>query len=256
MDASFTISESFKTIFAGIAYFSKPKILLLFILTTASLFLITYFGVYLTLNIIIQSPLTANYTVYYPSYVIPAALCLVLLEFFLFFYFLSVTLELKKRIEFNLRSNTLDAFSVGLKKYPKFLIATIVQFFLLAGGLVLLVIPGVYLGVKSIFFNIESHNGDAKLSSGLNDSFALTKGYSLKILPVFLFYLLLFFGLIYWTLNSGLDLIWIYLIISIIVTFCTIAYTFSADNLYHLIKRVTQGGNIKSQLFRRIIRIN
>ncbi len=249
---SFTFKTTLKTILSGISSILNPRVMIIFLFMVASLFTIAYFGLYSMLNVIIQSPATANYTAYYPSYIIPIALGFVLVEFFLFFYLLSSALEMKKRIEFKAGVNLSDAFLTGLKKYPKFIIATIAQMFLSIGGLFLLIVPGVYLGTKSIFFNIEAHNGET-LPHSLKDTFTITKGYFYRILPVFILYSALFLVLAYTTLNSGLDIFWVYFLSSIILSFCVTAYTFSSDDLYHALKRAKSGVGIKSTLFHRMM---
>ena len=113
---SFTFKTTLKTILSGISSILNPRVMIIFLFMVASLFTIAYFGLYSMLNVIIQSPATANYTAYYPSYIIPIALGFVLVEFFLFFYLLSSALEMKKRIEFKAGVNLSDAFLTGLKK--------------------------------------------------------------------------------------------------------------------------------------------
>lgn len=246
-------SDALAAIVSGMRYFLDMKIFLFFVLMFLSIFLIGYFGIYVGLSIALQNPFNSAYTTAYPSYVAPVALALVLLSFFLFFYFLSVELEFKKRAEFKVHSSFSSVLSAALIKYPKFLISVVFQSFLLIGGLVLFVVPGVYLGVKSMFFDIESHNGDRPLSNALMDSFSTTKSTFLKPLELFLFYLVLFGVLVYILVNvSSIGLMFLMLGFSIILSFCTTTYTLSSDTLYHLIKKTGKGG-ITSPLAKRIM---
>jgi hypothetical protein len=214
-----------------------------------SLFIIFYGGLILLLNLTFNQP--NGYYVMYPTYIIVVALTLFLVEFFLFFYLLSLGLEVKKRIELKSPIRIPEVLVTSLKKYPKFLISTIFQLFVVFGGLVLIIVPGVYFGVRSMFFNIETHNGDVTLSTALKDSIELTKGHFIKGVTVFLFYLVIFFLLIYGIFEAGTGLLLTYLGDSIVLSFLILAYTFSADALYHLLK-TSVGNGIKSQLFRRI----
>ncbi len=238
------------SIFSGLSYIIKPQVLAVFIAMILSVFLVTYVGLYLYLNLTINS--NAAYTNIYPSYVIPTALGLVLLEFFVFFYLLSLSLEVKKRLEFRAPVNFKDAVLTALIKFPKFLIATVCQLFLALGGFVLLIIPGFYFGVKSIFFNIETHNGGVNLQTALKDSFSTTKGRFLKILPIFLFYLVVFLLLLYLVFNTRLALLDVYIGVSIILPFFMLGYTFSADKMYKLLMK-QNNNRISSPLFRRIM---
>ncbi len=240
-------------IFSGLSSIIKPKVAVVFVAMALSIFLVTYVGLYLFLNLTVSASNT--YTNIYPSYVIPTALGLVVLEFFVFFYLLSLSLEVKKRLEFKVPVNFKDSLFTALIKFPKFLIATIAQLFLVFGGFVLLIAPGFYFGVKSIFFNIESHNGGITLSEGLKDSFNLTKGKFIKILPIFSFYLVVFALFIYLLFNARLSLLDIYLGASIVLSFFMLCYTFSADKMYKILKKQSDN-KITSSLFRRAMSQN
>ncbi len=240
-------------IFSGLSYIIRPKIFAIFVTMALSLFLVIYLGLYVFLNLTLNSG--ATYTTVYPSYVIPTALGLVLLEVFVFFYLLSLGLEVKKRVELKAPVNFKDALLTALIKFPKFFIATISQLFLLFGGFVLLIIPGFYFGVKSIFFNIESHNGNVSLSEALKDSFNITKARFLKILPVFLFYLVLFTFFVSLLFNTGLNLLYFYLGMSIVVSFFMLGYLFSADKMYKILMKYNNN-KISSSLFRRAMSQN
>ena len=234
---------------SGIYYFTKLRVLAVLTAMVLSLFLIFYGGLILLLNLTFGH--SNVYYMVYPAYIIGVALTLFLVEFFLFFYLLSLGLEVKKRIELKSSIRIQEILVTAIKKYPKFLISTIFQLFVVFGGLVLIIVPGVYFGVRSMFFNVETHNGDVTLSTALKDSLELTKGRFIKGMTVFLFYLIVFFLLIYGILESGAGLLLTYLGSSIVLSFSVLAYTFSVDALYHLIK---SGGEtrIKSRLFRRI----
>jgi hypothetical protein len=253
MKESWTERDSAKAVFSAMRQILNPKIFLFFVLMFMAVFLIAYFGIYVGLNLTLQSPLTSSYTTNYPSYIVPIALALSLLIFFLFFYILSIELELKKRLELRTASSIKSVLVSSLKKYPKFLVAIIFQLFLAIGGLILLVIPGIYLGTRSMFFDIESHNNDVTLSTALMDSFDITKRKFLKPLIVFLFYSILFFVLVYVLFSiSSISLMLLLLGFSIISSFCIITYTFSSDTLYHLLKKPNRGA-ITSALARRIM---
>lgn len=74
--------------------------------------------------------------------------------------------------------------SVSIKKFPVVLVSTIIFFFVLMGGFMILIIPGIYLLVRLIFFPQAIILENKDVFSSLSRSWNLTKN---KTLDVFVF---------------------------------------------------------------------
>lgn len=76
--------------------------------------------------------------------------------------------------------------TLSLKKLPIVLVATIIFFVLVTGGFMLLVIPGIYLSLRLIFFTQAIILENKDVFSSLQRSWTLTEG---KVLNTFIFLL-------------------------------------------------------------------
>jgi hypothetical protein len=231
-------SDLLNSVYSGIVRNSvfRPNILPIFIAMVAALFLINYGGLYSFLNLVSAAPLNPGYTVAYPSYVIPSALSLVALEFFLFFYLLSLGLEAERRIETKSKMRWGDLVVVAAFKYPKFLVASVFQLFVFIGGIVLFVIPGFYLGTKMVFFSVLNHGQDFTFTDALKESTDTVRGSFVKCLLLLVIYFVIAAVLIYASLAFNIPLAIKILLLSILVPFIYMSFLFSSDALYKIIK--------------------
>lgn len=212
----------------------NKSILPVFLAIVVLLFVVNYVGLYSMLNLISGGVFSSGYN--YPSYAVPSALGLIAFEVFLFFYFLSLSLETKKRLDIKASTGTRDLLMISLSKYPKFFIASVFQVFVFMGGFVLLVVPGLYFGTKMLFFATVAHNNDLTISNSLRESTESIKGHFIKGLAVLVSYFVIFSVPTAITLASGIAPVWKILIVSILVSFVSISSLSSSDTLYHSVK--------------------
>ncbi len=231
-------SDFVTSLYSGIALKGVLKwpILPVFIALSASLFLIVYVGLYSLLNLGITNQFVRGYTNVYPYYVVPSSLALVALAFFLYFYLLSLTLEIKGMLDSKVHRGMFTMMVATLYKYPKFLVASVFQLFVFIGGLILFVIPGFYLGTKTLFFSVASYSGDFTLYGALKESNFTVSGSFLKCLYLLIAYFAIFVALVYTISFADLSAMWDILFISVIVSFVSISFLSSSDTLYYIIK--------------------
>jgi uncharacterized membrane protein len=74
---------------------------------------------------------------------------------------------------------------------PEFLVAQLIYWIMVLAGLVLLVVPGVYLGVRYAFFGFPLVAGDSHLIASFQRSAHLTQDARMHLLIFFLFLILL-----------------------------------------------------------------
>jgi membrane-anchored glycerophosphoryl diester phosphodiesterase (GDPDase) len=91
-------------------------------------------------------------------------------------------------------SSITDSISFVLKKYIIFLFAYVLSTFLVIGGLVLFVIPGIYLYFRLIFFPFAIIIDNESVMGSLKRSWRITRGNTLKLFLIWLVIVLLMVG--------------------------------------------------------------
>jgi uncharacterized membrane protein len=84
-------------------------------------------------------------------------------------------------------ADTFKALALG----PKFLAGQIVYVLMVAAGLLLLVVPGVYLGVRYAFFSLCMVDGDRDLVRSFQESAILSSGMETSLLKILVVLLVL-----------------------------------------------------------------
>ena len=231
-------SDLMNSVYSGIVRNGvfRANILPVFVAMVATLFLISYGGLYSVLNLVSSAPFSTEYTTIYPSYVIPSALALVALEFFFFFYLLSLGLEVKRRMETKARMRWKELVVVAALKYPKFLVASVFQLFVFIGGAVLFIIPGFYFGTRIVFFSVLNHGQDFTFMDALRESTETARGSFVKCMLLLVIYFVMAAVLLYVSLAFNVSLAIRILLLSIFVPFISLSFLFSSDTLYKIIK--------------------
>ncbi len=231
-------SDLINSVYSGIVRNSvfRWPMLPVFIAMVAFLFAINYGGLYSVLNVSVGNSFRVGYTSTYPPYVIPYALALVALEFFLFFYLLSLGLEIKKRTENKSRIKFGEAIVAAASKYPRFLVASVFQLFVFLGGLIVFVVPGLYLGTRMIFFSVLNHGQDFTFMDALKESTDAVKNSFITGLLLILIYLAVVAAPLYIVSMLDVSLVLKVLLLSIFISFASISFLSSSDSLYYRVK--------------------
>lgn len=109
---------------------------------------------------------------------------------------------------------TLSAFPETFRFILPYLVAAILATIVIALGLILLIIPGLYIGIRLQFFPLYMIEGEGMMES-IKKSWNLTKGNILKLALLFLICLGIFIaGLIVFIVGALVSAVWCQLIIT------------------------------------------
>ena len=126
---------------------------------------------------------------------------------------------------------------VSLGEYPRFFFATVFQYLVAIGGLILLVVPGLYFGVSNMFFTVALLSERQTVYSSFKRSNYMARHNYWRSLLTFVVYIALGAVLMYPVLSLGsLALVYRYLMASFFIGYLFTAYTSSSTHLFLEIK--------------------
>lgn len=238
-----------KAIAAAFADISRPLAGLSLLLMVVSLFLVFYVGIYAALGVAI-----GNTDYFVTSGTIATALALFMVGFLLMFFFLNVELRLKDLVYSRRPFKSSEALLAAIVTYPQFLVSTVLEAFVIIGGLFLLIVPGLYFGARTMFFNISNAQERLNLASSLRRSMDVGKQHIWLCLELILIYIIAYGVTAYLLFNFGLGLgtLAIYLIMITVLSLLSSTYTLAAYNLFSFFKNQgeRQTGSI---LYRKVL---
>ncbi len=129
--------------------------------------------------------------------------------------------------------NTRQLFRLSGTNYLRFFFATVFQYLVAIGGLVLLVIPGLYFGVLNMFFNVTVLSERQTVYSSFRRSNYLARHAYWRSLSVFVVYLAVGLFFLYIILSiAGIGLVYRYVLASFLASYIIVAYTSSEVDLF------------------------
>ncbi len=221
--------DSVTSIIDGLMSIFNIRSFIVFLSAFLLMFLLGYVGLYAGLGL--SPSLTARVS-YHPIYLIATALILSLAIFLGMMYLLEVQLLLAINRRLSPRYGLSSAFRTAIKYYLAFMVSTTMEFLVIFGGFILLVVPGFYIGVKTMFFNISKIREKGGLYFSLRRSNEITKGNFIPCFTVLLFYTVLSVILSYVITTSSVSLVYKDLAFSVVTPFILFSYTMSANTMF------------------------
>ena len=224
--------DSITSIIDGLRFIFNIRSAIVFLSAFLLMFLLGYVGLYAGLGL---SPSLNARVSYHPVYLIATALVLSLAIFLGMMYLLEVQLLLAINRRLSPRYSLGNALRTAIRYYLAFMVSTTMEFLVIFGGFILLVVPGFYIGVKTMFFNISKLREKGGLYFSLKRSNEATKGNFMPCFTVLLFYTVLLVILSYIITTSSVSLVYKDLAFSAVIPFVLFSYTMSANTMFTLL---------------------
>ena len=186
------LANSIEAFLFGISFVLNWRSLVFLFLMTLSVILFVYFGIYVLLGLSLHNPLS-GYS-YHPASttLVISAISLFILSVLFFVYFAELAILSRKLGSAKLK----DLFSLSLSLYPNFLVSLCFQLIITLFGFILFIVPGFYLGVKTIFCSMLSLSDNDNPFSAILRSNALTNGDFWTPFLLILLFLLVFIAVL------------------------------------------------------------
>ncbi|MGC8698758.1 MAG: hypothetical protein ACP5RE_01055 [Candidatus Acidifodinimicrobium sp.] len=211
----------------------KNKYILLSAAAVFLLFLfVGYFVIYDNFNLYIHNPFVPT-GLYVSGYDVSASSLLFVSVALVSLYIVNFSLNEQRR--FNGKVKLRQIISISNRTYPKFLITASAQIILSVIGCIFFVIPGLYLGMKTLFLGASSVYYDYDLLSSLRKAFSISKENSTNAFILFLLYFIVSVVLIYLALVVSNSVLMSYIIYGFLSSFFLISFFSSTYKLIPLL---------------------
>ncbi|MCW1301659.1 MAG: hypothetical protein OH316_00790 [Candidatus Parvarchaeota archaeon] len=231
--------ETLDSFIYGFSIYREKIVLFSAVMAFLAFLLIGYFIIYNVFNLFIHNPLVQT-GLYVYSYSVTAASVLFIVILLIIMYFVNLSLNSQRKFDGTAKLGSI--LRISNRTYLNFFALSSAQLIISAAGMVLLIIPGFYLGTKLLFLGVSSIYYDDNLFSAFRRTMSVTKGDNVSSFLLFLLYFIISAVLIYFAMIVSSSVFISYIIYSFIASFILISF-FSST--YRLLSSIS---NKKSRL--------